>query len=274
MYNYLSLDKSEGGRPIAKIRTKTKNKDDEEIRKPLKLKQQERLKKCLFINSSDKPLETMPKTFEITSEKVLKPLMIRADNEGHANRVFIAGGTLSGKSYLAAKLAKDYQLQFPKNKVILFSWVDDDKNYKDINNLHKIRIDESILDEPISLDELHDSLCIFDDCEHFTDKAIVAELERLRNCCFNAGRHKNIDTICVRQNLLDGHKTKTILNSAFQVVGFPRGAGRYQLGQWLKRHMFMDKQTIDKILNVPSRWVLINKNPPYILHQKGCFMLN
>lgn len=274
MYYYLSVDKGES--PIAKIRLPPKNKDDDydpDEKPPKKKDSGKHLKNCLYINKSDTYDQDQPKEYQITGKDVLKPLTTRADTEGHAQRVFLAGGTLSGKSYLTSKLVKDYHRQFPKNKVILFSWVDDDENYKKIKNLHKIRIDDSILENPIDLHELHDSVCIFDDIEHFNDKEIVSELERIRNSAINAGRHDNIDVICARQNMLEGHKTKTALNSAFQIVGFPHSGSRYQLGEYLKRHMFLSKPKIDRILNLPSRWVLLNKNPPYVLYQKGCFLL-
>ena len=267
MFHYLSVD--EGERPIAQI--KSANYTDVDM--TMKERKEARETECLYINSSSVNDESKPKEYKITGKKELFPLMTRADKEGHAQRIFLAGGTLSGKSYLAARFARDYNILFPKNKVILFSWVNNDKNFSDIKNFHKMRVDESILDDPIDLSELHDSLCIFDDIEHFTDKYIVQELERIRSAAINAGRHDNIDVICVRQNLLDGHKTKTILNSSFQIIGFPHGGGRYQFGEWLKRHMYLSKPVIDRILNLPSRWVLINKNPNYCLYSKGCFML-
>ena len=219
---------------------------------------------------------TPKKEFFLTGNEKLLPLMNRQEG-GFPNRVFIAGGTLQGKSYIASKLAGDYHKLFPNNKIILFSWVADDENYRHLAKLkmfHKMRIDESILDNPISLDELHDSVCIFDDIEHFPDKEIRNELERLRDSCVNAGRHANIDVIVCRQNLLEGPKTKTCLNSSFQVVGFPHSSSRYQLGEFLKRHMHMSNAIIQKILNVPSRWVLINRNTPsYVLYERGCFIL-
>ena len=268
MYHYLTIN--DGDIPIAKISS------DDDIEYP-DSKIATKLRNCLYVSSSDEYDPKAPKEYIITKKETLKPLLTRADKEGHAQRVFAAGGTLSGKSYLISKLAKDYIKQFPKNKVILFSWVNDDENYKEMRNnshFHKIRIDESILDNPIELSELHDSVVIFDDIEHFADRDIVHELERLRNSCVNAGRHDNIDVLCARQNLLEGLKTKTLLNSCFQVIGFPHSSSRYQLGEWLRRHMFLDKRLINKILNVPSRWVIINRaKPSYCLHQKGCFLL-
>ena len=46
-----------------------------------------------------------------------------------------------------------------------------------------MRIDESILENPFTLEELHDSITIFDDIEHFPDKEIRKELERVRDSC-------------------------------------------------------------------------------------------
>ena len=166
--------------------------------------------KLLYYKSTEN-LNPKKEIFLKGTEKLL-PLMNRQEG-GFPNRVFIAGGTLQGKSYIASKLAGDYHKIFPKNKIILFSWVTDDENYQNLAKLkmfHKMRIDETILDNPISLDELHDSVCIFDDIEHFPDKEIRNELERLRDSCVNAGRHANIDVIVCRQNLLRRTKDKDL----------------------------------------------------------------
>lgn len=288
---YFSLSTSKGDKPIAKIYTPKKvdgnNKDDEPEepknnggKKPKPKKVDGKYlplkpsSKCLYLNELEKDDKNRATEFILPGKEKLKPLMCR-QVDGHANRIFCAGGTLCGKSFMAGKLAKDYQKTFPKNKVCLFSWVDKDKAYDKIKDLHKIRIDDSILEEPIELDELHDSVCIFDDIQHFSDKHILMELERLQNSSVNAGRHKNIDVIIARQNLLDGHKTKTLLNSCFQVIAYPHSAGRFQFGEWLRRHMALEKPMIQRILNLPSRWVLINRStPPYCLHEKGCFLLS
>ena len=133
------------------------------------------------------------KEFILTDpNKTIYPLNVRqGDNDDHVNRIYIAGGTLSGKSFLAGRLARSYNRQFPSRNVILFSWVDNDEAYKGIKNLKKIRIDEEILENPIDLkEEMSKSLVIFDDIEHFNDKDIVKELESIRNSCINAGRHE------------------------------------------------------------------------------------
>ena len=257
--NY-ELEIGNGDEAIAVFQGKKNKKDKYLYYKQISYNNKKKPNKELFITNNDK----------------LLPVMNRQEG-GFPNRVFTGAGTLQGKSYIASKLAEDYHKLFPKNKIILFSWVNDDDNYKNLSKLkvfHKMRIDESILDNPIALEELHDSITIFDDIEHFTDKEIRKELERLRDSVVNAGRHANIDCIVARQNLLEGLLTKTCLNSSFQVIGFPHSSSRYQLNEFLRRYMRLDNTLIQKILNVPSRWVLINRNTPtYVLHEKGCFLL-
>ena len=74
---------------------------------------------------------------------------------------------------------------------------------------------------------------------------------------------------------MDGKKTKTALTNAFATVLFPVSGGRYQSVNYLKKYMSLEKDAIDKIINLPTRWALINGAAPmYCLHQKGCFMLS
>ena len=74
--------------------------------------------KQLSYNNKKKP----NKELFITNDDLLLPVMNRQEG-GFPNRVFVAGGTLQGKSYIASKLAEDYHKLYPKNKIILFSWV-------------------------------------------------------------------------------------------------------------------------------------------------------
>jgi len=269
--SYFSLSLGKGDIPIAEI-INPKNRADVEDN-TIKVKDKKLVRKFVYLNELTEPNPNAPKQLKMTGKEILRPIM-RRQAGGHPNRVFIAGASLSGKSYLASKLAKDYTQNFKKNKVINFSWVEDDKNYKKLKNYHKIRIDDEILENPIELDELHDSICIFDDIQHYTDKHIRAELERIRDSALQAGRHKNIDVIVCSQNLLDGPKTKHCVNNVFQVIGFPQSASRYQLSEWLRRYVRLNESEVRTIINLPSRWVLVNvASPVYVLYERGCLIL-
>lgn len=276
--SYWGFTLEQGTKSIATIsEKKNKNKDKDKDKDASKEKKEKKKDvKYLDIIQKDEPTG-LQNAVKITDKDLeLFPLMVRQGDNAQPNRVFIAGQSLCGKSYFAHMLAKDYNKLFPKNKVAFVSWVKDDSslNDKKIKNFCQLDIDEKIIHDPLTLEEMHNKLVIFDDVEALSDKNVKNELFDFRNKCINAGRHEQVDVIVCRQNLLDAHKTRDILNGVFQVVIFPHSASRYQARQWMERYLMLPKRIIDKILNVPSRWVLLNTaHPMYALHSKGAFML-
>lgn len=205
----------------------------------------------------------------------LEPMMVVHDGSC-PNRVYIAGQSYCGKSTLAAKLAQDWNEVFPKSKVAYISYNENDKacNDKKIENFCKIQIDEEVLNDPLQLEEFHDKLVIFDDIEAYGCPKIIKEMERFATKCINTGRHKNIGTIICRQKLLAGWKSSDVLNGVHQLVTFPHSGSRFQLRNYLKSHLHLPKKKIEKLLNVKSRWLLINLvNPCYAIHAKGGFII-
>lgn len=216
---------------------------------------------------------------------------------GYPNRIVIAGPSLCGKSHFARDLAIDYYDDYAEqgNKIVLFTAIPrfkdnifacdmcrdmeegDDKREKYpcfCSKIYRIKCDESLLTNPIDLDELSNSLCIFDDIDRHPVKEVAKELNLLRDKIMNSGRHDNIDLISIAQLLLQGHKSKCSNTNAFQVVGFGQSGGRYQMIEFLKRYMSIPKKTIEKIIALPSRFVVINNcEPMFCMHQGGAFIL-
>jgi hypothetical protein len=261
---FWGFTETEGIKSIAKIVKKDKDpcikKDTEKVIDLVQGDKKEDLKAEVILEDDDSEL---------------MPLMVRHD-ETCPNRVYICGQSFCGKSYMAAQLAKDYNKLYPKHKVALISYVEGDKslNSKNIKNFIQCKIDDNILDDPLTLDEFHDKLVILDDIEAFGDKHITKELEIFTNKLVNTGRHHNIDVIVCRQKLMAGVKTSDILNGIHQIICFPKTASRFQLQNYLDRYLHLPKDIIKKILSVKSRWVLINtSNPVYVLHQKGAFLI-
>lgn len=228
------------------------------------------------------------------------PYHIKQLNGEFPNRCVITGPSLCGKSYFAKMLADDYYDNYRQDghRIILFTAIprfkdnifacdecrnkdEDDKNKRRkkiyrcmCSKIYRIKCDESILTDPIDLHELSNSLCIFDDIDRHPNKEVAKELNLLRDKIMNSGRHDNIDLLSISQILLDGKKTKTSLTNAFQIVAFPVSGGRYQLKEFLKRYMSLEHNQIEKVLNLPSRWIILNNcEPMYVLHQRGCFIL-
>lgn len=274
---YWSFTTKPGTKSIAKLAKKAppeKKGDDKSGDKKDKKDKKEREEVIDLVqtdNKDDRMLEVCIDDDDIE----LRPLMVRHDGSC-PNRVYIAGQSFCGKSYMAAELAKDYNKLFPKNKVALISFVENDKslNDKNIKNFIQCKIDDNILTDPLTIEEFHDKLVILDDIEAFSDKGIIKELELFTNKLVNTGRHHGIDVILCRQKLLAGSKTSDVLNGIHQIVMFPKTASRFQLQNYLERYLHIPKKVIKKIMSVPSRWVLINiSNPVYCLHAKGAFLI-
>jgi len=195
---------------------------------------------------------------------------------GNPNRITFAGSSLCGKSYIAGKLAEDYlaQKRNRHNRVVIISNIDHDDAYDDLPNVLRIPMNTELITEPIKVEDLKDTFTIFDDYQSNHDKKVVEVVERLRDACFNSGRHYNITVATISQVLLDGKKSRDALLNAFQLVVFPTSGGKYQMNNFLKKYMSLPDDKIEAINNTTSRWVVINRvRPLYVLDENGCYLL-
>lgn len=273
---YYGFSDGKGFKSIAKVIPKEDSTRIETIEERKKrIKASDAPERLIDLISSDNLEELKQEVVLDDPDERLQPLMVLHD--GCPNRMYVVGQSYTGKTFQAAKMAQDWHNLFPKSKVAYISFNDgDDKscNNKNIENFYKLNITEDILEDPISLDELHDKLVIFDDVEGFSNPKIVKTLETLSKQCINQGRHKSIGTIICRQKLLDGHKSAFVLNGVHQILGFPHSGSRHQLRKYLDKYLNLPKKKIERLLNVPSRWVLINVcNPMYCVFERGAFIV-
>lgn len=271
---------NKGDKSIAQI-LKKKHKEEQDKNGTIKKKKDKKLYEPEYLDL--KKIEKKEGSNRLVSledtKKTFLPLMLRqgTKEEPMPNKVFLAGAGLSGKSYLARKLAEDYALQYPDNKIVLISWVENDKNLNEKTlgkNFIRLNIDENILADPIDIKDFHDKLIIMDDIEHFENPYIVKELMRVRNSIVNAGRHNNTDLLCCRQVLMDSKNTRDLLNGVPNIIVFPHSSSRYQLKNYLLKYMMLDSNTVNKLMNVNSRWLLLsNTMPLYALWENGAMLL-
>jgi len=223
----------------------------------------------LYCKQKKEPTESLSQ-IALPQKAIFKPLY--TSHEGYPNRYLISGPSLCGKSYFAAMLAEDYKRQNPRNNIYLMSAVEHDDALDKVKPI-RIICNEKIVDDPIQLNELKNSLVIFDDVDAFLNKDISKSLNHLRDTIMTTGRHENIAVISTTHLLLEGDKSKKAITQAFTVILFPSTGGKYHATEFLKRYMGYGKDEIKQIISVPSRWVLINRVPRYILHEKGAFMI-
>jgi len=187
---------------------------------------------------------------------------------------YLAGASGSGKSYLASQYISEYKRIFPKNKVYVFSRIDEDEILDRLNPI-RIKIDDELLEDPIDISqEFKDCLILFDDTDTIQDKDLKEMVAKLQRDVQEIGRHNNIYAVITKHMLMNSAETRGIINES-HMVAFFKGNSTYHVTRFLKVYCGLDKNMIQKILQLPSRWVIIGKNyPMYILYESGAFLLS
>lgn len=138
----------------------------------------------------------------------------------------------------------------------------------------RIPIDQRLVEEPIELNLIKDSLVIFDDVDTIKDKKILDSLEHLQNSILELGRHENIYCINSRHQLLNYKATRCLLNESQIIVFFTKSGAAHVIKQMLNKYCGLDKEQIDKIFRLDSRWVALHKcYPMYIVSEHNLYLL-
>jgi len=186
--------------------------------------------------------------------------------------LYVAGASGSGKSTYTAKYIEQYKKVFPKNKVYVFSRLEEDPAFDNLK-LVRIKLNEELLVDPIKTDELSNSLVIFDDIATIPNEDIKNTIMKLRDDILETGRHNNIYVVNTEHLMMNYKYTRTLLNESSHVTFF-NGASKYHIVRFLKTYCGLDKKQIERILKLPSRWVTICRNyPQYILYSSGVYIL-
>lgn len=191
--------------------------------------------------------------------------------------LYIAGPSGAGKSTYAASYAREYKKKFPNNNIVLISPKIDDPVLNVLNPLRINLCEENFLDPEtkLTVDELEDTLCIFDDIEGIADKQIKDEVQRLRDNILVLGRSKHISCISISHLITDNKNTKYCITESPFVTMFPSGGLNYQYTRFLKTYCGLTNAQIHKILReTPSRWITLHKAFPfYIISKDMAYMI-
>ena len=211
--------------------------------------------------------------------------------------LYIAGQQGSGKSTYVKNYMQDYIRVFMpfETEKCLFEDSYSDESYDDYHRIilfsnlkHDDVLDnpliirpnmDDILEDPIDVvEDLKGSLCIFDDYTSLPKKE-REEVERVITSAMEVGRdhHGNKDDdiyVCiVRHMLKDYRKTRDILFESSAITFFPQSGSQKQIIDTLKGYCGFSKQQIEKIINLPSRWVTVHiRFPFYVLYSGGVFI--
>lgn len=192
-------------------------------------------------------------------------------------RVFIAGKSGSGKSTLAALYMFEYLNMFPGRKVVLISRHKNEKAYQHIPHMEiplelfaKVKDDNTV---PMDLDDLKDSLVVFDDTDNLQDKDIDMAIRKLNGDIISNGRKYNIHCVTLSHQIMNWQKTRDLLMEANKVYIFP-GGNAHHIKTFLQKHAGLDAKDIKKIMELKSRWAMLSMGvPQYIVHEHGAFIV-
>lgn len=187
---------------------------------------------------------------------------------------YICGMSGCGKSTFVSKMINNYHKIFPKNKVILFSNKPKDPVLDKYSYLVRIKLNDELVEDPLDLEELRNSLVIYDDIEYIPTKNIRIELDRVRDLILQQGRSYRISFAYVSHLLNNYKETRVILNECHSCVLFPKMTTSYSLKYLLEKYFGFCKQDILKLKGLPSRWICVQKIPPCIIYEKGCYMID
>lgn len=215
--------------------------------------------------------ENSKKHFKLFDGGIIQPL----PRFNKTERCFIAGQTECGKTYWCKQYLRQLRKVHKDKKIFLFSDVKEDPEIDAVGNITRFNLDENLKDKTyIDPKVFENSICVFDDIDSIQDKDIYRFVQNLRDSLLRRGRHEDI-SVLITSHLLTNYKdTRIILNECNSITIFCRSGSNYGIKYLLKKYIGLDKKGIQKVLDLPSRWVSIYKNyPQYIVYEKGVYVL-
>lgn len=190
---------------------------------------------------------------------------------------YIAGPSGSGKSTYVSKYIELWREMFPdsqKHPIVLFSRVEEDECLDGFNPL-RIPITDELKEDPIDLNELSDSMVIFDDVDQINNKNKLKDyVIGLRDQILEEGRHKNIYCCTTSHQMTNYKATRIPLTEASHCVFFPRCGAAHAVKYFLNKYIGLDKEQLAKIMNLPSRWICLKKTyPMLVMYEQGAYLL-
>ena len=116
--------------------------------------------------ADDKGLMKEFKQLKVPRESHLQHI---PDSTRERDILYIPGASGSGKSFYTRKYLEEYKKKFKNNPIYLFSALPEDSNIDPLKP-KRIRIDESLYEDPIPIEEFANSCVIFDDVDCISDK--------------------------------------------------------------------------------------------------------
>jgi len=179
--------------------------------------------------------------------------------------LYITGPSGSGKSTYTRKYLEQYKKKYKNRDIYLFSSLPSDESLDKIKP-KRIKLNDSLYNDPIKVEELRESICIFDDIDVISEKKIREAVYDILNQVLEIGRHYKIHCVVTNHLPTNGKETRRILNEAHTVTYFPHSSGG-KIKYMLEEYVGLDKKQIAYMKKQNSRACTIYKNYPQ------CYMM-
>lgn len=178
--------------------------------------------------------------------------------------LYITGASGSGKSTYTAKYIQNYKRLFPKNPIYCFSALKEDESL-DVVKPKRVTIDDTLVSDPLPIEEFKDSCVIFDDIDVISDKKQREAVYSILNSALETGRHFRITVIITNHLATGGKDTRRVLNECSSVTYFPFSGSNVGLKRLLVDYLGLDAKAIKYIKSLKSRWATIFRAYPNVV---------
>jgi ribosomal protein L15 len=186
--------------------------------------------------------------------------------------LYVCGKSGSGKSYHIKNYCMEYHKEHPKNPIWLISPKQEDVSFKEIKKIMtQLRLDDEFINTEIGLDDLANSMIIFDDAEGLGDKKLREKVFKLLNLCMTCGRSYKISVAVISHCPTNAKETRIMLLENSHCSFFPSFLSDHSLNYLCKNYLGLGKAHINKILKTNDRSCCVLNNPRVVITDKVAF---
>ncbi len=212
--------------------------------------------------------------------RLFEPLMYSSESSNSVSGDDVPQDYYEDESYDSYE--DEYSEEIGDGKTIyLISRIEDDEAFRDLiesGTMTPVDInDPDLINNPINAkEELSNSLIVFDDYE-LLDKSIQKSIEiTLKDVMLNGRDQANLGNdiyaIITAHQITNYSKTRDILNECSSITLFPKAGSTYHIRRVLRTYCGFGKDNIEKIINLPSRWITIYKRwPMWVMYSGGVY---
>lgn len=212
---------------------------------------------------------------EIHLKTMISPTPLFKHGEKQRSSIGFFGASGAGKSTACSKAVIDLlkiHTELKKNVFLFTRNTEDDPAFKGIK-MERVILDEHYISEPLTRDDLENSITIFDDVDSIPDKTIRNLVIDLRHDLLQTGRHINNHIFCTSHELV-GRSAKDMISELTTIVLFPKSGLTAGIVRILNNYAGMTTQVVNRLINLDTRCLYIHlKSPLYIVTDHSVILI-